>query len=136
MGEFRLNDDTDTSHLLWFHGCMLPFKRAVDLAAELELDVFRTEICFACLGIVALALDSGDEHQIRGATVAMTPDLWHEGLEAPVRASLMRAVAGGITDAREALDDVAASGPWTTIARACVRRLAYQLTCWARAQRN
>jgi len=115
---------------------MLPIKCAVDLAAELELDVFQTEICFACLGIVALALDSGDEHKIRGATVAMTPDLWVEGLEAPLRAALIRAVAVGVRDAREALEDVAANGPRTTIARACVRRLAYQLSCWARAQQN
>jgi len=115
---------------------MLPFKRAVDLARELDIDVFQTEICLACLGIVALALESGDEPKIRGATLAMTPDLWHEGLEAPLRAALIRAAAAGITDAREALEDVAASGPHTTIARACVRGLAYQLSCWARAQLN
>jgi hypothetical protein len=115
---------------------MLPFKRAVDLAADLHLNVFDMEICFACLGIVAIALESGDEPRIRGATVAMTPDLWHEGLEAPVRAALVRAAAEGVKDARQALDDIAARGPRTTIARAAVRRLAYQLVCSARAARN
>jgi hypothetical protein len=106
---------------------MLPFQRALSLSRRLDLDVDRMPICLMCLLDVALALHIGDEPQTLGATVRVTPDLWAEGLEMPLRLALERACSDRVPDARQALEDVDRSGPRTTIARAAVRRLAHQL---------
>jgi hypothetical protein len=106
---------------------MLPFRRALSLSRRLDLDVDRMPICLMCLLDVALALHAGDEPQTRGATVRVSPDLWDEGLEAPLRLALERACEEAIPDARQALEDVDRLGPRTTIARAAVRLLAHQL---------
>jgi hypothetical protein len=69
-----------------FDGGVLSVQRAADLAVELDLDVEQTGICFACLGIVASALDYGNERDIRSCTLRMTPDLWEDGLASPAAA--------------------------------------------------
>jgi hypothetical protein len=107
-----------------------------DLAVELDLDVDQVGICFACLSFVSLALDSGDEREIRRNTLRVTPDLWAEGLALPARLALERALARGVKDAECALADVDQAGPRTTIARAIVRQLALQLSVRARAELN
>jgi hypothetical protein len=107
---------------------MLDRQRAADLAAKLDLDVDELPICFACLGIVASALDHGEEREIRGRTLQVTPDLWEEGLALPARLALERARARDVKDAERALADLDRAGPRTTIARAIVRQLAHQLS--------
>ena len=64
---------------------------AVELAAELELDVDDIAICHACLSFISFAIDSGDEQKVAGSITSMAPDLWAEGLEQPVRLALERA---------------------------------------------
>ncbi len=91
--------------------------------------------CSVSLSFVAFALDKGDEPKTRGATISMTPDLW-EGLERPARLALERASALGVKDADLALADVERAGARTTIARAIVRVLAFQLVAEMRAALN
>jgi hypothetical protein len=119
-----------------FDGAMLTAKRAAELAAKLQLDVYETGICLPCLSIVAFPLDRGDEPKTRGATVSMTPNLWEEGLELPARLALEQARARGVKDAELALADVEQAGARTTIARAIVRVLALQLVAEMRAPLN
>jgi hypothetical protein len=105
---------------------------AIRLAAELDLDVHDMGICLACLSFVSFAVDSGNEHTIRGEITRMTPLLWDEGLALPVRMALHRARERGVVNAGEALADVDDRGPRSQTVRAIVRRLAADLS--ARAQ--
>jgi hypothetical protein len=107
--------------------------RARELAAQLDLDLGRIPICYACLSFVSMEIDRGDEHKIRGATVRLTPDLWAEGLAAPARAAVERAARRGVENADRALADIDRAGARTTIARAIVRVLAVQLSTRTRA---
>jgi hypothetical protein len=101
---------------------------AARLAVELDLDVDDLPICLACLSIVSMAVDHGDERKIRAATSQMTPDLWAEGLELPAWAALERARDRGLPGAAEALADVASRGSRSPVARAVVRVLGEQLS--------
>jgi len=105
---------------------------AIRLAAELDLDVNDMGICLACLSFVSFAVDSGNEHKIRGEITRMTPLLWDEGLALPVQMALHRARQRGVANAGEALADVDDRGPRSQTVRAIVRRLAADLS--ARAQ--
>jgi hypothetical protein len=119
-----------------FDGVMLDRQRAADLAATLDLDVDHIPICCACLGIVASALDYGDERAIRSRTLEMTPDLWEEGLALPARLALEQSLVRGVTDADRAIADIDQIGARTTIARAIVRQLAHQLSVRVHAELN
>jgi hypothetical protein len=97
-----------------------------ELAEQLDLDVDDLPICLACLSFVSFAIDSGDAREITSTVRKITPDLWAEGLEQPVKLALQRA------DAREALADVERNGPYSGVVRAVVRRLASDLSARAK----
>ena len=115
---------------------MLDRRRAVTLASALDLDIDAVGICHACLSFVSMALDDGDEPEIRRQTLRLTPILWDEGLALPLRLALERARERGVKDAAAAIGDVDRAGARTTIARAVVRQLALQLSIRAHAQLN
>jgi hypothetical protein len=100
---------------------------ATALAARLDLDLDAIGICFACLGIVAMELDSGNERAVRGAVARMAPVLWEEGLALPVLASLERARRAGDEGAAAAIRDIERQGPRSRVVKAVVRRLAQDL---------
>jgi hypothetical protein len=102
------------------------------LAAALDLDVQDMGICLACLSFVSMAIDAGDEREVALWTRRMTPDLWAEGLELPVRLALARAGAAGVPEAAEGLADVETRGARSLVVRAIVRRLAAQLSAHAK----
>lgn len=97
------------------------------LAFELDLDVDRLPICLACLSVVSMSIDEGNQRRIDGATRQMTPDLWEEGLELPVWDALESARDRGVPGAEEALADVLIRRGHSPVARAVVRLLAEQL---------
>lgn len=103
-------------------------------AAQLDLDVDEIGICLACLSFVSFAIDKGDEREIRRETNWITPVLWEEGLEQPVRTALEQARSRGVPDAVEALADVEARGARSPVVKSIVRRLGSDLS--ARAQGN
>ena len=105
---------------------------ADELAAELGLNVHDVPICHACLSFVSFAVDRGDEREVHRETNRMTPDLWAEGLERPVRMALARACERGVPHADEAAQDVAMRGPRSSIAKAVVRRLGADLAAYAK----
>jgi hypothetical protein len=115
---------------------MLDRTRAAKLAAQLDVHVHRIPICLACLSFVAFPMDSGDERELRRATLHFTPVLWEEGLAEPARQALERARLRRVKDAERAVADVEARGPKTTIARAIVHVLALQLVAEIRAPLN
>jgi hypothetical protein len=129
-----MDDDGRENHC--FDGVVLSRQRAADLAAELDLDVDQVGICFACLGVVASALDYGDEREIRRNTFQMTPDLWEDGLALPARLALERARVRAVKDAERAIADIDQAGARTTIVRAIVRQLAHQLSVRVHAELN
>jgi len=111
-------------------------RRAEASVSALDLDVDAIGICHACLSFVSIALDDGDEREIKRQTLRLTPVLWDEGLSLPLRLALEGARASGVEDAARALDDVDGFGARTAIARAVVRRLALQLSIRTHAQLN
>ena len=115
---------------------MLDRRRAWEVAATLELDMYEAGICLACLTFVAFPLDQGNEREVRGRTLEFTPILWEEGLEQPARRALERARERGVKDAERALADVDQAGARTAIARAIVRVLALQMVAEMRAPLN
>ena len=104
---------------------------ADQVAADLELSVHDIGICHACLSFVSFAIDKGDEREIRRETNRMTPDLWADGLDVPLKMALARARERGVPNADKALDDVAFNGPRSAIAKAVVRRLGADLADYA-----
>jgi hypothetical protein len=105
---------------------------AAALAERLELDVHDIPICLACLSFVSMAIRGGDEADIRYEVNRMTPELWAEGLEQPLRLALARAVEAEVPLAREALADLDGRRGRSLIAKAVVRRLGHQLDDHAR----
>jgi hypothetical protein len=79
-----------------------------------------------------MAIDGGDERDVRGQLNRITPDLWAEGLAQPARLSLGRARERGVAGAEAALADVEERGGRSLTAQAIVYRLAADLS--ARAQ--
>jgi hypothetical protein len=55
---------------------MLDRTRAAQLAAQLDVYVHEIPICLPCLSFVVFPLDSGDERELRRATLHFTPILW------------------------------------------------------------
>jgi hypothetical protein len=106
---------------------------ATALAARLDLDLDAIGICFACLSIVSMALDSGDERAVRRAVAQMAPDLWEEGLALPVLAALERARRAGDDEASLAIAEIERRGARSPVVRAIVRRLAQELSDRMRA---
>lgn len=98
------------------------------LSARLDLDLDSIGICFACLSIVAMAIDSRDEREARRALAQIAPDLWEEGLALPVQAALERAARAGDADAEAAIGDVSRRGSASPVVRAVVRGLAQELS--------
>jgi hypothetical protein len=115
---------------------MLDRTRAAQLAAQLDVHVHEIPICLPCLSFVVFPLDSGDERELRRATLHFTPILWDEGLAEPARQALERARVRRVKDADRAVADVDARGARTTIPRAIVHELAHQLVSEMRAPRN
>jgi hypothetical protein len=105
----------------------LTSESAAELAERLELDVHDIPICLACLSFVSMAIRCGDEADVRREVSQMTPELWAEGLDQPLRLALRRAVELGVAFAREGLADVDARHGRSAIAKAVVRRLGQQL---------
>jgi hypothetical protein len=105
----------------------LTTEAAAELAEWLDLDVHDVPICLACLSFVSMAIRFGDERDIRREVNRMTPDLWAEGLEQPLRLALKRAVEWGVPLAREALSDLDGRRGRSTVAKAVVRQLGQQL---------
>lgn len=103
------------------------------LATRLDLDLDATGICLACLSFVSMPLGSGNERQARREAVRIAPDLWAEGLEAPLRAALQRARDGGDADAVRALAEVEAFGAGAPIVVPVIERLAQAQCEQARA---
>ena len=101
--------------------------RAQALARKLDLDLCDVKICVACLGLVSMAIDSGDPVDIRRRTREVTPWLWDEGLALPLQVALERARRTGAADADAAIRDVQLNGPTGAMARAAVLRLATEL---------
>lgn len=105
----------------------LTSESAAELAERLELDVQDIPICLACLSFVSMAIRSGDEADVRREVKRMTPELWAEGLEQPLRLALARAAERGVPFAREGLADLDACRGRSAVAKAVVRRLGQQL---------
>jgi hypothetical protein len=101
---------------------------ATALAARLDLDLDATGICLACLSFVSLPLDSGDERKARAEAARIAPDLWAEGLAAPLEAALERARRDGDPDAGDALREIDLAGPRARVVEAVVHRLAQELS--------
>src|SRR5437867_13157090 len=112
---------------------MLDRTRAAELAAKLDVHVHEIPICLPCLSFVVFPLDSGDERELRRATLHFTPILWEEGLAEPARQALERAQRRGIKDAERAAADVEKRGGRTPAARARVHVRALQLVADMRA---
>jgi hypothetical protein len=104
------------------------------LAARLDLELDAIGICWACLSIVSMALDSGDERAVRREVSRMAPDLWAEGLALPAGVALERARRRGDPDAEAALADIARRGARSRVVKAIVRRLAQDLSDRARVE--
>jgi hypothetical protein len=107
-------------------------REAAELARRLVLDLDDLGICHACLSFVSMPLGWGDEREARRATVAITPDLWEEGLAEPARRALQRARADGVPGAEAGLADVEARQGRSVTSRAIVRRLAEDLAARAK----
>jgi hypothetical protein len=102
------------------------------LVSQLDLDLDDIGICLACLSFVSMAIDRGDEREIRGEANRMTPDLWAEGLALPARLALERARKRGVPGADAALADIETLGGRSTVAKAIVCRLAADLSARAK----
>jgi hypothetical protein len=107
-------------------------RQAKGIASQLDLDLDDIPICLACLSFVSMAIDGGDERDVRGQLNRITPDLWAEGLAQPARLALGRARERGVAGAEAALADLEKRGGRSLTAQAIVYRLAADLS--ARAQ--
>jgi hypothetical protein len=105
----------------------MPGTPVTRLARKLGLGLHAHGVCQACLGMVAMELEFGDDRSVAGTIRMVVPNLWAEGLGGPVEDALHSATRKGVPDAREALRDFEARGPRSDIFRAIVRRLAEDL---------
>ena len=108
-------------------------RQAKGIASQLDLDLDDIPICIACLSFVSMAIDGGDERDVRGQLTRMTPDLWREGLALPARLALERACKRGIPGAERALADVEKRGGRSLTAQAIVYWLAADLSARTKA---
>ena len=98
-------------------------------ALELTLEI---PICLACLSFVSMALDGGDERDIRSTVRYFAPVLWEEGLSEPALAALARAASAGVPGAVEALADVRRRGARSDVVRRIVLALGALLSAESR----
>ena len=105
----------------------LPQDRADALAAGLDVGL-DSGICFACLGVVAMALDFGGPGDVARELRRMTPDLWADGLSEVAIAAVRRTRDTGVPDADVALADLEERGGRSVVARAIVQKLAEELS--------
>ena len=101
-----------------------PFAR---LARTLDVGLHSHGVCPACLGMVAMELEHGDERSVAATIRMVVPNLWAEGLGRPVEDALHNARRKGVADAAAALGDFELRGPRSDVFRAVVRRLAEDL---------
>jgi hypothetical protein len=106
------------------------------LAARLDLDLDGSGVCLACLSFVSMPLEAGDVRKARAEAVRIAPDLWADGLAAPVNAALEQARRDGVPYAEEASRQVEVSGPRALIVRAVIHRFAAELCERTRAARD
>ena len=104
-----------------------PQDRAGAFAAGLDVGL-DSGICFACLGIVAMALDFGGPGDVARELDRMTPDLWADGLSEVAIAAVRRSRDTGVPDAHVALADLEERGGRSVVARAIVQKLAEELS--------
>jgi hypothetical protein len=97
-------------------------------AAALDLDLSRTQVCYACLSFVSSPLEKGDLRAARGWARRMTPSIWEEGLAEPALAAVRKARDAGLRGAGDALAELERTGGRSAVARAIVLRLAADLT--------
>jgi hypothetical protein len=97
---------------------------AKELAERLELELYGSGVCLACLTFVAFPLDSGDERTARREARKLAPDLWAEGLELTTMLALETARRDGVPGAPEAIEEVRRDGWRSEVVRAIVWRLA------------
>src|SRR5262249_29762692 len=97
------------------------------LARSLGVGLHAHGVCPACLGMVAMELEFGDDRTVAGTIRMVVPNLWAEGLGRPVEDALHSALRRGVPDAREALRDFEARGPRSQVFRAILRRPAEAL---------
>lgn len=102
---------------------------AVVASLELTLEI---PICLACLSFVSMALDGGDERDIRSTVRYFAPDLWAEGLSEPALEALARAAAAGVPGASDALADAQRRGGRSEVVRRIVLRLGALLSAESR----
>jgi hypothetical protein len=105
-------------------------------AARLDLDLDGSGVCLACLSFVSIPLDAGDVQTARREAVRIAPDLWADGLEAPMKAALEQARREGVPYAEEASRQVEVSGPRALVVQAVIYRFAAELVERTRAARN
>src|SRR5690242_3487560 len=105
----------------------MPDDRLTRLARALDVGLGTRGVCTACLGMVAMELDHGDERAVRSTRRWVVATLWAEGLGEPVEDALHAAVRKHVPDARAALEDFEDRGPRSDVFKAVVRRLANDL---------
>ncbi len=105
----------------------MPGTPVTRLARRLGVGLQARGVCPACLGMVAMEIEFGDDPSVARTVRMVVPNLWAEGLGAPVEDALHSATRRGVPDAREALRDFEARGPRSDIFKAIVRRLAEDL---------
>jgi len=98
------------------------------LAQALEVGLGARGVCSACLSVVAMEVDRGDERSVARSVRVIAANLWAEGLGGPVEDALRGAARRGVADAAEALRDFEDRGPRSDIFHAVIRRLARQLS--------
>lgn len=105
----------------------LTLQQARAFAAQLEVDVGRTSICYACLSFVSFPLDHGHEREAINEARRMAPILWDEGLAEPALALARDAARMGMRGAVAALAELETLGGRSAVARALVLRYADDL---------
>ncbi len=94
-------------------------------ASTLDVSLRSPGVCYPCLGMVADELERADGDRSTERWVVST--LWAEGLGAPVRTAVERAVADRVAGASAALADLEARGCRSDVFRRVVRRPAREL---------
>ena len=101
---------------------------ATALAARLDLDLDAIGICFACLSIVSMALDSGDERSARREVNRMAPTSGRKASRFPCWLLSSVHVAPATTMLRVAIAEIERLGARSPVVKAIVRRLAQELS--------
>ena len=105
----------------------MPGTPATRLARRLGVGLHARGVCPACLGMVAMKLEFGDDPSVARTIRRVVPNLWAEGLGGPGEDAVHSTKRRGGPGAPEALRDFEARGPRSDIFKAIVRRLAEDL---------